>query len=182
MASFVQWVPESGVGAEHLVFTSGAQGFAAQAVVVGHRFGKPYGASYRIEIAPDWSVRRVSIALTDGGTLELHSDGMGRWLNEQQQPISALDGCIDVDLSCTPFTNTLPIRRLGLPAGQRQLIRVAYVAIPSLTVEPVDQAYTCIELNGKYLYEGIFRQFQAELSVDADGFVEDYPSLFKRAV
>lgn len=179
MAS-AQWTPESGIGAEHLVLMQDAAGFVAQAVVVGHRFGVPYGAYYRIEIAADWSVRRVSIALTDGRKLELFADGIGTWLDEHHQRIPALDGCIDVDLSATAFTNTLPIRRLGLTRGQRQTIRVAYVAIPALTAEPVDQAYTCIEPDRRYLYEGLFRQFQAELSIDPDGLVTDYPSLFRR--
>lgn len=180
MASVVQWIPESGVGAEHLVVRQEGPRYVAEAAVVGHRFDAPYGAHYRIEIAPDWSVRRVSIALTDGRQLELFADGVGTWRDATQERISALDGCIDVDLSATPFTNTLPIRRLGLSQGQRQLIRVAYVAIPALTVEPVDQAYTCIEPNRRYLYEGLFRQFKAELMVDEEGLVEDYPSLFRR--
>lgn len=182
MASIAQWIPESGVGAEHLVLTQEGQGFVAQAAVVGQRFGTPYGAHYRIEIAPDWCVRRVSIGLTDGRQLELFADGAGTWLDATHRRISALDGCIDVDLSATPFTNTLPIRRLGLAQGQRHLIRVAYVAIPALTVELVDQAYTCIEPNRRYLYEGLFRQFKAELMIDDDGLVEDYPSLFRRVV
>ena len=73
------------------------------------------------------------------------------------------DGCIDVDISAAPFTNTLPIRRLGLMKGERREIRVAYLALPALTVEPADQAYTCIEPQRRYLYEKLFRQFQAEL-------------------
>jgi hypothetical protein len=40
-----------------------------EAVVVGTRFGTPYGAHYRVEMAPDWTVRRVLVALTDGRTL-----------------------------------------------------------------------------------------------------------------
>ncbi|RDU98982.1 putative glycolipid-binding domain-containing protein [Trinickia dinghuensis] len=182
MATAAQWIPESGVGAEHLVLMRDGQSFVAEAVVVGHRFDTPYGVHYRIEIAPDWTVRRVAVALTDGRKLNVFANGTGTWLDEHHQRIPELDGCIDVDLSATPFTNTLPIRRLGLAKGQRQLIRVAYLAIPALTIEPVDQAYTCIEPNRRYLYEGLFRQFQAELSVDPDGLVEDYPSLFRRVV
>jgi hypothetical protein len=38
-----------------------------------------------------------------------------------------LSGCCEnVDVSETPFTNTLPIRRLGLTSGESAEIRVAY--------------------------------------------------------
>ncbi len=43
--------------------------------------------------------------------------------------------------------------------------------------------YTCREADadgGCYLYEGPFRAFRAELPVDADGLVLDYPEIFRR--
>ena len=91
-----------------------------------------------------------------------------------------LAGCIDVDIAATPFTNTLPIRRLNLAEGQARDIRLAYVPLPHLEVEPVAQRYTCLEEGRRYLYEGLFRRFQGELHVDADGLVLDYPDTFKR--
>ncbi len=45
------------------------------------------------------------------------------------------------------------------------------------------QRYTCLELNadgGLYKYEGLESDFIAELPVDSDGLVIDYPGLFKR--
>jgi hypothetical protein len=47
--------------------------------------------------------------------LELISDGRGKWTDASGNPLPALDGAIDMDLSVSPFTNTLPIRRLRLP-------------------------------------------------------------------
>lgn len=180
MTCVAQWIPETGMGAEHLVVNAGPDRVTGEAVVVGTRFGTPYGAHYRVEMAPDWSVRRVMAALTDGRTLVVSADGNGHWRDIDDKPLDALDGCIDVDISATAFTNTLPIRRLGLTKGERREIRVAYLALPALTIEPVDQAYTCIEVRRRYLYEGLFRQFQAELTIDTNWLVEDYPSLFKR--
>jgi len=57
---------------------------------------------------------------------------------------------------------------------------VAYISTPDLQVTRVEQAYSCVELNREYRYEGIFRNFTANLSVDEDGFVIDYPTLFTR--
>lgn len=178
MTCVAQWVAEESVGAEHLVLNEGPDRVLGEAVVVGTRFGTPYGAHYRVEMAPDWTVRRVMVALTDGRTLAVSADGNGHWHHVDGRPLTALDGCIDI--SATPFTNTLPIRRLKLLKGERREIRVAYLALPALTLEPADQAYTCIEPRRRYLYEGPLRQFQAELTIDADWLVEDYPTLFKR--
>lgn len=180
MRSVAQWVPETGAGAEHVVLNETPRGVTAEGVVVGSRFGTPYGAHYRVELARDWTVRRVLVALTDARTLVVSADGNGHWRDIDGKPLAALDGCIDVDISATPLTNTLPIRRLGLKNGERREIRVAYLALPALTIEPAEQAYTCIEPRRRYLYEGLFRQFQAELAIDANWLVEDYPTLFKR--
>jgi hypothetical protein len=49
-----------------------------------------------------------------------------------------------------------------------------------LQVTRVEQAYSCVELNREYRYEGIFRDFTANMKVDDDGLVIDYPTLFTR--
>ncbi len=42
------------------------------------------------------------------------SDGHGHWRKADGTALPQFDGCVDIDLAGTPFTNTLPIRRLGL--------------------------------------------------------------------
>jgi hypothetical protein len=90
-----------------------------------------------------------------------------------------LSGCLDVDISATPFTNTLPIRRLGERLQQRTGIAVVYIPVPSLELARADQAYTRLGRD-RYLYEGPVGRFQAELEVDPDGLVVHYPTLFRR--
>ena len=47
--------------------------------------------------------------------LSLTGDGAGRWqIDGRDAP--DLDGCLDLDIQVTPFTNSLPIRRLDLAA------------------------------------------------------------------
>jgi uncharacterized protein len=58
-------------------------------VVVGTRFGTPYGAHYRVEMAPDWTVRRVLVALTDGRTLVVSADGNGHWHDIDGKPLAS---------------------------------------------------------------------------------------------
>lgn len=176
----VCWEAVAGIGLERLVFDHDESGVTVDSVVIGERHGQCYGVRYRIRCAPDWTLRAVAIDVVGGGRLRLEADGRGAWWDADGVARAELAGCIDVDISATPFTNTLPIRRLNLERGERRSIRVAYVAIPSLDVTPVDQAYTCLEQGDRYRYEGLSRNFQAELEVDEDRLVLDYPGLFRR--
>jgi hypothetical protein len=113
--------------------------------------------------------------------LRLLSDGEGRWSDPLTgEHLPQLDGCIDVDIAATPFTNTLPIRRCPWTRGLSRTFSMAYVSVPELVASKQEQQYTCIEENEKFLYETLPPGFQAELTVDAHGLVVDYPGLFRR--
>jgi hypothetical protein len=73
----------------------------------------------------------------------------------------------------------LPIRRLGGRLRQRQEIRVAYVDLPELDVQPVSQAYTRLA-SDRVRFDSLSRPFSADLEIDADGLVLYYPDLFTR--
>jgi hypothetical protein len=49
--------------------------------------------------------------------VDLFSDGEGTWTGPDGRVMPHLEGCEYVDIAETPFTNTLPIRRLGLAPG-----------------------------------------------------------------
>ena len=109
--------------------------------------------------------------------------GMRGAVDDGGEILSELDGCHDVDISATPFTNTLAIRRLKLKPAQAAQLRVVYLDGPSLKLRPVQQRYTCAEQrpDGMVMtYEGAFRGFKADLPLDADGLVIDYPETFRR--
>ena len=111
------------------------------------------------------------------------ADGEGRWFDASGAAVPALDGCVDVDITATPLTNTLPIRRLSLEQGESADIKVAYVTIPGLRVTPDEQRYTRLPTDadgGRYRFEQAGAGFTAVLQVDADGLVDDYPGLFER--
>jgi hypothetical protein len=114
--------------------------------------------------------------------LALRTDGEGRWADDVHHgPVPELAGCIDVDLSSTPLTNTLPIRRLGLAPGMIRDVMVAYIKIPELTVSAVAQRYTCTTHDGDrsgYQYES--GSFRADLQTDEHGLVLDYPGVWRR--
>jgi len=131
-------------------------------------------------------VREVRTAAPDleQPVLELLTDGEGHWKKRGGEPVPELDGCIDVDISATPFTNTLPIRRLGLKPGESEELVVTYIRVPELLVGPERQTYGCLgaQVNGGlYRFEALPGGFTAELPVDTEGLVLDYPGLFRRA-
>ncbi|MDR5817897.1 putative glycolipid-binding domain-containing protein [Caballeronia sp. LZ033] len=177
-----RWSQEDGTGLEHLVMEVSGKGVVIESAVVGESDAQTFGLVYRIECDARWQVTRLALKLAGGAALDLHRDDHDAWRDANGTPLDALRGCIDVDLTATPFTNTLPIRRLALVRGERRVIRVAYVRVPELAVNAAEQAYTCIEPGRRYRYEGLDTGFTAEITVDADGLVLDYPDLFKRIV
>jgi hypothetical protein len=185
----VYWAPLEGPGCEHLRLETGRDGASADSVILLCRDGAALRCRYRLDTDPGWRLRALTLELLDreeGDTptrVELEADGAGKWrVDGAAEP--ALDGCLDVDVQVTPLTNTLPIRRLGLAEGESADIRVAYVPVPGLDPRPAEQRYTCLKPlgpdGGRYLYEGLFRGFAAELAVDSDGLVIDYPETFRR--
>ncbi|MFZ0628846.1 MAG: putative glycolipid-binding domain-containing protein [Nitrososphaeraceae archaeon] len=128
---------------------------------------------------PSWKVKTLNLELV--GTKEkikLESDGHGNWSNDSGI-ITKLHGAIGIDISATPFTNTLPIRRLKLRKKQSAEILVVYLTIPELSIDIDQQRYTCLSKN-TYLFGQTNRNFAREIEVDKNGLVVTYPGLFKR--
>jgi uncharacterized protein len=176
----VRWRTEAGDGLEHLVLNSTSGGTSAYGVVIGSRGGVAFGLCYAIDADADWVVSSFGVTIAGRGSLKLFADGHGHWRTAGGEALPTLAGCVDVDLAATPFTNTLPIRRLNLARGERRTIRVVYVTVPALELTPVEQAYTCVEPWRRYRYEGLTSGFRAELDVDTDGVIVRYPGLWQR--
>lgn len=133
---------------------------------------------YAVELDPTWTFVALSLRSSDGRTLELACDD-GEWrANGSARP--DLAEAEDIDLAFSPFSNTLPIRRLGLAVGESADIVTAYVDHESFTVTTDPQRYTRLTTD-RYLYESRDGDFRREITVDDDGLVVDYPGLFERA-
>ncbi len=177
----VRWESLEAQGLEQLRVWPDDNTLHVESVVIGSRGGSPYAFTYRMVLDEDWRARLVQFHRAGPeATIVMQSDGAGHWSDGRGIAIDAIDGCIDVDIAATPFTNTLAIRRLGLAAGESADITVAYIPLPELEAEPAAQRYTCIEPLARYRYEGLYRNFEADLSVDGDGLVTSYPGLFRQ--
>jgi hypothetical protein len=177
----IRWSAWDGceAGLEHVDVRPADGGLDISGVVIAQEDETQFGLSYRLKLDALWHTREVQLRTTSGHVLHLESDGRGHWQeNGKQQP--ALQGCIDVDIQATPITNTLPIRRLDLETGESMDIRLCYITVPNLTVFASNQRYTATEAGSLYRFESLEDGFAADLPADADGFVLDYPGLFRR--
>ena len=93
-----------------------------------------------------------------------------------------LDGCVDIELSCTPFPATLPIRRLPLEVGDGAELPVVTVDVETLAVDSAGRRY-------ERLADRRWRQTDTtgdgdgeaiEFDVDEYGLVVDQPGRFRR--
>lgn len=136
---------------------------------------------YSLILSSDWRTKEVKVesSLFDKGTINLKSDLNGGWFNEANERIPELNGCIDVDISVTPFTNTLPIRRLSDDLQKEQKIEVLFIDPLLGKYKKVSQQYLRLS-SGLYHYEGASGNYRTKIAVDENGLVVTYPDLFKR--
>jgi uncharacterized protein len=179
----VRWRTETGEGLEHLTLSADSEGgIRAESVVIGDRDGLFYGVRYSIRCDRGWRVSAFEVAHTTGRTLSMRSRAAGAWVYADGASAPAFDGCLDIDLSGTPFTNTLPIRRADLAggeAGRPSTFRMLFV--PFDTLEPTVEAQHYTPLGPRlFRFENADRSFAADLPIDEDGLVLDYPALFRR--
>jgi len=180
----IMWTPWSEPGLEHLRLLQQDAEVLADSIIVGVSNRMPFRLQYEKTCDSNWNFKELSLTLLSSNpkSVKIRADGQGRWSTHTSDPVPLLEGCMDVDISATPFTNTLPIRRLELRPGQSAELLVAYVLIPEMELMTDRQRYTCLELNahgGLFKYESMESNFKAELPVDSDGLVIDYPGLFK---
>ena len=170
------------MGLEHLLLD---ERVADSVVLAFDEERGPFRLTYRLTWDESWRLREADlVVMKEHSTisLNLRTDGRGRWRDGGGRAIDELDGCVDIDIWPTPFTNSFPIRREPMVVGERQQFRMAWVSAPDLTVRPRPQAYTRLA-DRLYLFESLDSGgFSAELPVDEDGIVLDYPGLFRRVV
>ncbi len=183
MIGSVFWRPLDEIGLEHLLLERDGDGLHPDGAILQTKAGQPFRARYRIEAVPDWSMRACDFVMeVPRRLLLLRVDAEGRWRDEARgKDLPDLAGCREVDIQVSPFTNSLAIGRLRLSPGESRDILAAYITVPELTLAAAPQRYTCLAPD-RYRYEGLDTGFSADLPIDADGLVLDYPGLFRRVV
>jgi len=182
MDKTIVWQRLDNPGLEYFQFNESADGILVDSVVIGTDDNKVfYQLHYQVRCDAHYRVQRVDLDLAGHDHITLTADGQGHWFFTDNQPLREFNGYIDIDISATPFTNTLPISRLDWQPRQTRSLDMIYIRIPELRFERVTQQYTCLEQAAdgsqfQYAQPG----FSAVLSIDAGGFVQNYPELFRR--
>ncbi len=158
---------------EHATLTVRDGGLSLVGTIVGGEAGIPFRTEYRVLADGTGNTTAVNVRDVRGFAtrqLTLTRDAKGSWKLDGTAA-RGLRGCTDVDLGCSPSTNTLPIRRLRLAVGGAHTIRAAWVRFPELTVEKAEQTYTRLD---EFTYRYASGTFEAELTVDDEGLVTEY--------
>ena len=104
----------------------------------------------------------------------------------------SLAGANDCDLGLCPVTNTMPMLRTvlgpakaaGTQPGPEVEFVMAWVEVPSLRVRRSEQLYqmrrTAVDGTSVVRFVELDSSFQADLEVDLDGLVINYPELARR--
>lgn len=170
----VRWCTWDGDHVDDLTLTWENEAWTASGTVTRER------AQYVIRLSPTWHVRQFLLFRDlDEPDLWLGVDHSARWGEMNGAHRTELDGCYDLDLGCTPFTNTLPIRRLPLDVGDSAELPVAWVDVETLDVHPERHRYTRLASH-RWRFEQLHSGYDVELDVDDHGLVLDYPELFRR--
>ncbi|ANC77348.1 putative glycolipid-binding domain-containing protein [Fictibacillus phosphorivorans] len=176
------WEKQETSGSEYLELSYVDKTIRAESTVLFLEEGVPQKVTYSVKFDSNWVVKDLYIMNhTLNKTLSLSSKEDGCWFDNNGLEIHSLRGAIDIDISCTPFTNSLPINRLTWTADKPTVFQMVYVSANDLSFKKVKQMYTLIhdEENRTFHYKS--GSFESPIIVDKDGFVIEYPKLFKRS-
>jgi hypothetical protein len=145
--------------------------------------GAPTALEYVVHADREWKTTEARVLGWRGREpvdLRLRRDSFGAWtLNDVICP--AVEGCVELDLSFTPATNLLPLRRLTPAVGQSAEVRSAWLEWPEVRLTPLVQRYFRVS-ETEYEYESDLpggELFRSTLRVQPEGWVLDYAGLWR---
>ena len=181
MQTNILWTGREYHSIENCLVTTDQNGADIRSIIVGTYQSKIYRVEYQIKTNARWETVFAGIKSRHSNNEEyilLEGDGKGNWTRNGES-IPAFAGCVDVDIPLTPFTNTLPVKRLDTEIGKEQQIKVLYLDLLEEQIKPVHQKYIRLS-DTVYHYENVPNDFEADITVDDFGLVVDYPELFVR--
>jgi hypothetical protein len=134
------------------------------------------GSSLNYELTVDkyWNTERFLVSSRMGNdvfAVDGERDAAGRWTIDGRE-MPEFDNCTDIDITLTPLTNSVPVKRLQFSVIEQRQIEVRKVS-------PKKQQYTR-KATDTYHFQTVPNDFEADILFGEDGFVESYPALFER--
>jgi uncharacterized protein len=158
-----------------------------------------YRLDYTLQTAAGFVTSRLDVQIRGEGwgrSLELKRDSGGSWtigvlhtgevdLPDPGGDPALLGDALDCDLGLSPLTNLLPLLRLDLLSSDAAAVEIttAWVSVPDLAVMADGQRYSLVNSDGDQhvvRYEATDGAFAAEITVDRDGLVLEYPGIGRR--
>lgn len=160
-------------GLEMFHLSSEAEGFSALSTIV-FAGEEAFGMSYAWQLDEHMRTRHLELRLTSPTARQMRIERLesGWKIDGKDRP--DLAACQEIDLSATPFCNTLAMRLLK---GSGELT-VLYVDLPSMRTGPARQRYEWYGGNRwRFFSLGSADGFEADIEVDDRGLVLNYEGL-----
>jgi uncharacterized protein len=197
----VAWTKSDPVGAEVAVVNLEPDQLSAVGTAIGSD-PEPYRLDYVLSTGANFVTRLVQVTATGEGwsrSLELRHDGRGNWSAETSQTgtaplpepggdVTQFGDALDADLGLSPLFNSMPIlrHRLTEAGSWADDFLMVWISVPDLQLHLSPQRYTHVcdagETPAVVLFESVGEgdDFRAEVQVDRDGLVVDYPQMATR--
>jgi hypothetical protein len=190
------WSREGYFGAEFAEITILRTRLLATGVQIGSD-PAPYRVDYSLETDAPFETRSMQVKATgngwhrsvdlrrtaDGWSADMHQDGEPPFA-EWKADLPSLVEAKDCDLGFSPVTNMMPILRAGiLDGGGPAEIVATWISVPDLSVHAERQRYAFLGSEPGVTivrFESLDGTFAADLRVDTDGVVIDYPGVAAR--
>lgn len=188
------WLKDESSGAEFAEISIDDESLTARGVCIG---GEPalYRLDYDLKTGPNFVTSHLRVQCCGDRwrrRLNLRRCAQGGWsidataegeigLPPPGGDVAQLEAALDCDLGLSPLTNSMPICRHGLMHGGGPIdFLMAWVAVPALSVQGDRQRYSHVATRGLrhvVRYEALEGGFAADIVVDDDGVVVDYPGI-----
>ena len=193
----VAWVKDEPFGVEFAEIAITHERLAATGVAIGAA-PLPYRLDYELETNAGFVTKRLRVTSRGEGwrrALHLHRDENGVWNVEADEDgdvgLPAAGGdtarfadALDCDLGLSPVTNMMPILRHELlQTGGPIELTMAWIEVPALAVRADSQRYRHVSSAADHhviRFEAVDGSFAAEITVDSDAVVVDYPGIARR--
>jgi hypothetical protein len=170
----VRWATWDGEHHDTTTIRYENEGFTVSGVLTRER------VEFVVRMSSAWQVRQfILFRDLEEPDLWLATDGSGRWGEMNGAHRTELDGCYDVLVLGSAFTNALPIHRLPLLEGHAAEVPVVCIDPETLEVEAVIHRYTRLA-ERRWRIETETVGSAIEVDVDEHGVVLDYPESFRR--
>lgn len=157
-----------------------AKEYKVDSAVVGTYNGTNYSCKYWLRLNNNWTVKTFSILSTvnDSQKAYLVENRRGKWFINARED-KRFEGIKFIDISISPFTNSLPINYIDFKINKEEEIEVVYFDILNFKIKTSRQIYTKLS-ESTFKYQNLSKDFEAKVKVDQYGLIKKYPKLFKR--